>query len=76
MWRPAKDLVAIYVLTAIMTVYAIILMIGVREVQQSQIDREKFAAYMKCLIVPDEKLYEELGRQKYVEFCEKHLRGS
>lgn len=65
-----KDLIAIIVLTIIMTVYAIVIVILIRAVDENQVQTGKFANYMRCLIVPDEVRYAQIGREAYVRECE------
>lgn len=65
-----KDLIAIICLTIIMTVYAITIVILIQKVDENQVQSKRFANYMRCLIVPDEVRYEQIGREAYVRECE------
>ena len=72
-----KDLVAISLLTVIMTVYAFVIVVLIRdvdhiikEINENQVQTIRFANYMRCLIVPNEARYAELGREAYVKECE------
>lgn len=74
--RISKDLVAVLILSVVLSILSVMSILTIREVSQNQINQKRFAAYMKCLIVPDEARYEELGKDAYVEYCTTLLRAS
>lgn len=69
----AQDVVMMLILSTVLAVLSTVTILLIREVNQNQVQTEKFANYMRCLIVPDEVRYAEIGKEAYVRECERLL---
>ncbi len=71
--RFTQDIVMMLVLSVVLAILSTVTILLIREVDENQVQVERFANYMRCLIVPNEARYEELGREAYVRECENLL---
>lgn len=68
-----QDMVVIAVLSVILAAMSVVQTIAIRKLEDASVDRTRLADYFRCLVVPDQALYAQLGRDGYVRHCEREL---
>ena len=73
--HPTLDIVPVVILIILLGTMSVLQTLAIRKLDAASVGRIGLADYFRCLVVTDQTLYAELGREGYVRYCETFLEG-